>query len=228
MGTIPGKPTQLTAASQAVQFAYEALYGFHAGISARRYNLTISHHNRFVWFRVAKVGTRTVMRHLRHSDLVLDVQHPGFIRYMPKHYRDYFKFAFVRNPWDRLVSCWKDKVVGGNLFRFDNQEILRMQNFEQFVGFVESQDLNTADRHLRLQSALIDHENLDFLGRMENFEQDLGVVLERLGINGGRIGRRNASNDRRPYQRYYTAELAKRVGRIYAPDTDRFGYSFQS
>ncbi len=43
------------------------------GLSSELYNLTISHHYRFVWFRVAKVGTRTILEHFKASDVPLDV-----------------------------------------------------------------------------------------------------------------------------------------------------------
>ena len=69
-----------------------------------------------------------------------------------KKYQDYFSFAFVRNPWDRLVTCYFNKVRGPAQTRTCNQVIVngeyrdfirsygycgfRYMTFTDFVRFV--------------------------------------------------------------------------------------------
>lgn len=105
MRTIQGNPSQLDGRTKRIQYLYEAISKIPFIPSTNQYNLTISHESKFIWFRVAKVGTRTILNHLRKSNVSLDVEHASFIHYPVKSYENYFKFAFVRNPWGRLVSC---------------------------------------------------------------------------------------------------------------------------
>ena len=64
----------------------------------RSYNLTVSHSHRFVWYRVAKVATRTIRHHCETHGVSLDVDHAMRVRYPLASFADYFTFAFVRYP----------------------------------------------------------------------------------------------------------------------------------
>ncbi len=44
--------------------------------SNERYNITICHEKKFVWFRVAKVGTRTTFNVFEQAKINLDAEHP--------------------------------------------------------------------------------------------------------------------------------------------------------
>lgn len=154
-------------------------------VSPRRYNLTISHAHRFVWFRVAKVGTRTILGHLQRSGVELDVAHAMRIRYPVEAFSDYYKFAFVRHPLDRFVSAWQNKVVDSNYYGFEPEQLLRMQQLEAFAEWTAGQDLEdaaTVDQHLVLQSRAVDLTQVDHLGRLETFAEDFAVVCRRLAI----------------------------------------------
>ncbi len=70
-----------------------------------------------MWFRVAKVGTRTILGHFDRHDVALDVNHAMRLRYPVELFEDYFKFAFVRHPLGRFVSAWRNKVVEPQLLR---------------------------------------------------------------------------------------------------------------
>ncbi|MDH3935221.1 MAG: sulfotransferase family 2 domain-containing protein, partial [Gammaproteobacteria bacterium] len=98
MKTIPGKPGRLDKKSKTVQRLYKLINKVPFIPSAGRYKLTVSHSRKFIWFRVPKAGSSTILSHLRESDVHLDMERAGRIHYPVKLYKDYFKFAFVRNP----------------------------------------------------------------------------------------------------------------------------------
>ena len=226
MRTKPGKPDRLYKTSKLEQKLYKVVHKIPLMPSAGRYNLTLCHEKKFIWFRVAKVGSRTILNHLLDNGVHLDVEHGRKLRYPVNHFHDYFKFAFVRNPWDRLVSCWNNKVIDNNQIRFNAAELEKMRTFENFVGYVDSIDVDTCNRHLRSQNSVIDLNNIDYLGRMETFADDLQYIFQRLELDTTAIKSRNVTSDRKPYQQYYSSELAEQVARIYRKDVQIFGYRF--
>ena len=217
-------PYRLDVASQLTQAVYATFRRMPGAPRVRTYNLTICNEKRFLWYRVAKVCTRTIYNHLKEH-CRLDAEHPFDIYYQPSSYRHHFKFAFARNPWDRLVSCWKNKVLGAkNHFGLDKAARERMKDVAEFVDWVGTLNLDRCDIHLRRQTSLIDLDEVDFLGRFEMFAEDYAEVCERLSIPAG-FGHRNRSTDSRDFEEFYTEALAAKVAALYEPDIRVLGYA---
>jgi len=226
MKTIAGEKTTLTTTSKISQGLMRVFNHFPFIPSKRCYNLTISETKKFVWFRVAKIGTRTIYEHLKESRTDLSLEHPYNVLYAPRLYKDYFKFGFVRNPWDRIVSTWHNKVVEENYFKFNDIELKRMRHFNNFVDYVLTLDIEKCNNHFRSQCALIDLNEIDYLGRYESFEDNLRYVLSRIGIKPDRLLWKNKSNRKKDYRSYYNNALKDKVYQIYQKDIDIFGYQF--
>jgi hypothetical protein len=218
--------TQLVLSSELMQQVYRLCALSPLRPSRMAYNLTISHHHRFIWFRVAKTATRTLFSHFRNHNIPLDAEHPYQVRYSERYYRSYFKFSFVRNPWDRVVSAWVNKVVDHNRWNFDEATLRELQEFRNFVTYLETLDLSVCDQHLRRQSDLIDLNNLDFLGRFESFDRDFAEVCHRLGLPDYEPAVHNQSPKRNDYRSYYDDALAERVSNLYRKDIQLFNYTF--
>lgn len=227
MRTTPSNPYNLDKKSEASQAFYRTVSKMPFIPSARSYNLTISHQRKFMWFRVAKAGTRTILNHLTESNVQLDVGHASRLHYPVNSYSDYFKFAFVRNPWDRLVSCWLNKVVNGNYFKFNDSEHVKMKELVNFVNYVSELDINKCDRHLRSQSELIDLNMVNYIGRMETFEDDANYIFRKLKIPEKKIVPKNVTPGRVAYQDYYSGKIADKVAEIYQKDVKIFGHKFE-
>jgi len=178
-----------------------------------------------MWFRVAKVCSRTIYFHLKRN-VRLDCEHAYNIIYPINLYSDYFKFSFVRNPWDRLVSCWYNKVIQSNYFSFNDDRYEKMQLFEKFVDYVSTLDINTCDRHLKLQSSLIDLNEIDYIGRFETFAEDYTAICQKLDIPLDNFIHKNKSLKTKHYTEFYTDELREKVHQIYLKDIQIFGYKF--
>lgn len=185
-----------------------------------RYFMTVSEAHKFIWFRNAKVCTRTIYQILNGNTQF--VWNSG--EFQSQKYRKYFKFAFVRNPWDRVVSCYFNKIVTK---RHPPFSLCYGKSFEEFVYFINSTDLAEADIHIRLQTKLIPLEHLDFIGRFERFSEDLNYILGKIGINHSTIPKKNSSSHEH-YSKYYNSITRKIIAEKYKADIKAFGYQFES
>lgn len=146
----------------------------------------------------------------------------------PHHY---FKFSFVRNPFDRVVSCWSDKRYSKGKQQDSIESTL---SFEQYVDHLKQQvdkidgDVGKhGNPHVRSQAAMIQGVDLDFIGKLEHFDRDWTVVRDRMSVGLFEEGAHKNKSERAPdYRQYYTNQTKQIVSEIYATDLDTFGYMF--
>lgn len=191
------------------------------GDPAPRYNVTVSHSHRLVWFRVAKVGTRSIFESLRQADVELDLEEPFGVSAPRAITPGYVRAAFVRHPIERFLSAWQSTVLKLNHFEFAPDEYERMKDLGTFIDWFAAQDPATCDPHLRLQSALVPDRRLDLLGRMETFGPDLATLLDLIGAPLLTLPRVNASPSEPPD---LTSSQRKLLTEVYQTDFTRFGY----
>src|SRR5262245_56984378 len=184
----------------------------------RKYNLTASESHRFVWFRIAKVGTTTFYKIFRDNQVVFAVNKFEF-PYDPKNYKGHFKFGFVRNPWDRVVSCYCNKILNKCWEPFRE---CYDKDFDYFVDFIDRHNLAHADRHIRLQTRMIPYKEVNFIGRFETFARDLKYVLKVIGLKNVEIPKKNSTRHEH-YSKYYTQRTKQIIARKYKDDIAAFG-----
>lgn len=157
--------------------------------------------------------------------------------YGPALWQSYFKFAFVRNPWDRLVSWWemirRNVSEGRPMNGFQRYVASRARTFEEFICRcdAECRDPDGSKWIYRNQiDYLTDVEGevmVDFIGRFERLEADFGSIAQRLGLSAVRVPHLNPSSHP-SYARYYSSELRDFVTERYARDIAFFGYAFEA
>ena len=149
-------------------------------------------------------------------------------------FNQYFKFSFVRNPWDRLVSTYLFLKNGGINEEDANWAYENLREFSDFNSFVNQwvtekniySYIHFVPQHKFLCIPGSSDPKLDFLGRFENLENDFNYVQERLGITAN-LQHKNASKMRAGnYRNYYTRESRRRVYEVYKEDIKLFGYEF--
>lgn len=151
----------------------------------------------------------------------------------PRKFRAFFKFAFVRNPWDRVVSTYFFLKKGGmneldrqwaaeNLNHFSdfNDFVLRWLDESRAWSWVHfiPQHYFLCDKDLNLK--------MDFVGRMENMDADFQFVAKQLGCTR-RLEAVNRGSHAH-YSEYYTPETIDAVARVYRQDIKLFGYQFEA
>lgn len=145
-----------------------------------------------------------------------------------KVWKNSFKFAFVRNPWDLVVSEYFYSLKM-------NKSDLAFKNisFNEWVKrcFKDKDPYYTLNGNLlRVQNYWIsdDKGNLivDFIGRVESFEEDLQTVCQEIGKKYVPCIKENTSLHQH-YSVYYTKTSRDIVAEHYKEDINIFGYSFE-
>lgn len=154
-----------------------------------------------------------------------------------------FTFAFVRNPWDRLVSCYRDKIAGevagftGFTIRpgvadclADFATFRAGMSFDDFVTVVVSIPDAEADAHFRSQHTFVTNEAgelaIDFVGRYETLLIDFQHVQQRLSLSDIHLPWLQAAPSRVNYHDYYTSYTRQMVAERFQKDIALFAYEF--
>jgi hypothetical protein len=134
-------------------------------------------------------------------------------------YDGLFKFAFVRNPWDRIVSRHAHLLRSTNRHR--HHLVKRMKNFEDFIAW----EIKRASAYqFEYVTASDGRSIVDFVGRYEQLSEDFSKVCARLGIKA-ELPHANVS-EHRDYRSYYTPETRELVAQHFRRDIELFGYTF--
>lgn len=141
-----------------------------------------------------------------------------------------FKFTFVRNPWERLVSAYFFMQQGGWRGR-DRNWVARNIPFDTFDRFVKHWVTPSNVRRHAVFRPQIDFITLggqlqvDFVGRCERMQQDLTYIANRINVQAELL-QENATLARPDYRDLYDARAKDIVAQVYHQDIERLEYDF--
>lgn len=138
---------------------------------------------------------------------------------------NYVKFAFVRNPWDRMVSHFfymKQNDIA--------PEIEKVNTFEDYLNALDRKEPWIHNRYAtKTQYEYIINSSgkviTDFIGRYETLENDFNKITEKINVNAT-LPHLNQSVRNTNYKSYYTTEARKIVERRFDMDISFFKYTF--
>lgn len=205
--------------------------------------LIISHRHRFLFFAVPKTGTHSVRRALRMNLGKEDQEQVGMFerkqfsfpqleRFKSGHvsvsqikpvlgesiFNGYYKFAYVRNPFDRFISyCAFSSRESGD---FEARP-------HEYMTYILNELMDDDNLLLRPQCTFLTDDDgklaMDFVGRVESMQESYEFICSKIGIEPSLLDMVNRSNHL-PYTSYYTDELYDAVSSAYAEDIALFGY----
>ena len=138
-----------------------------------------------------------------------------------RQFETYFKFGFVRNPWDRVVSLYE---------RAEALQLKDKMTFDEFVDWIQysSSTCVHSSPHRHQLDWFVDpngHVLADFIGKFERLDEDWAFVAQKLGVTAT-LPHRRPNPRARHYTEYYTARTRDIIANKFKVDIERFGYEF--
>ncbi|MBI84842.1 MAG: hypothetical protein CMJ81_16740 [Planctomycetaceae bacterium] len=223
--------------------------------------MIISHEKKFIFFHIPKTGGSSLTWNLRHvadsqqqspsadlEDGWQDAvhfdgkQHSSFRDNagLCERHSDYFKFTFVRNPWDVVLSWYlalsrkqPESVSPENFRRF---VVNHLQHFflvlaKNPVNFLKCRPFGMNRLIRKTQTSYITdlqgNVAVDYLARYESYDQEFEYLMKKLQVTNYEQKKVNVANvDKIPYTDFYDARSKDLVARTYRKDIESFGYDF--
>ncbi|WP_119290990.1 sulfotransferase family 2 domain-containing protein [Azohydromonas sediminis] len=185
-----------------------------------------------VFIRIRKAGSTSVIRGL-FGDKSNARRESSDGTWYPE-FDGRFVFAFVRNPFSRMISCLQ-MFRGYKTRTLEEQRFKESLTLDRLMDVIEDEKLPIGGdgymAKLRLHAVPMTHpfyciDRAEYIGRFERFEQDYREVARLLGIRVWSVPheRKSAPMDYRPW---FSAAQRRRAERLLAADLDRFGYRFE-
>jgi len=217
--------------------------------------MLLSYSHRFIYFHIAKTGGMSVRKILdgyseepekfkirRPLPIVNDKPNPLYViwktlllharsrdalKELPAEVFDgFYKFAFVRNPWDWQVSMYH--FILGEPSSTAYPLVKSLGCFDAYIEAVVGTEFPYPKGTTKFQSEMVvdDAGNLivDFLGRYETLNQDFSHICRKIGVDAS-LPHLNRSRHQ-DYRSYYNKHTKKLIEDHYARDNEFFGFDF--
>jgi hypothetical protein len=202
--------------------------------------MIISHKYKFIFFPIPKTGTHSIRFALRpylgpkdeehvalfhHSKLItgnFEHRKNGHISvqeirpwFSEDQWNSYYKFTFVRNPFDRFISACFFKYP---FLKKEQENLLRCRAWLKIILQKEQKNSQTI---FKPQMDFISNTDgeiaVDFIGKTENINKDFCTIANHLGLKGGDLQKIN-STTHNPPSYYLDPELENNLRIIYKQD----------
>ena len=135
----------------------------------------------------------------------------------PEVWENYFKFAIVRNPYDRLVSwycaCRQHPEWNSPIAKY-------FQSLDCFDDIFK----RTHTQILIPQYDIV--KGVNFIGRFENYNESMEHINRILGINENLYVKFENSANHKPHRCYYNSFTRATLKKWLKKDFDYFGYEY--
>lgn len=195
----------------------------------------ISHDLKCVFVHIPKCAGTSVYKSLKLD--FLGSGHAPASKHSDFLQQGYFSFSFVRNPWDRISSCYRyfQSLKPGVRWYKANQTIADLSNSVSFNEFVNSipdfQKMMIHEEgsvrsgiHFQPFSYFLD-TSIDFVGKVEDINHDYMSIRSRLNLPLKQIPKIN-STKQQDYRELYNEETRNIVYNIYKEDIEEYNYEF--
>ncbi len=158
------------------------------------------------------------------------------IHRLDHQYDDFYKFTFVRNPFERLVSCYESKyhkdkqMIGEVIEELEYNHYLfgllrKDKGFTNFLCRIIFIPDPYKDHHFKPQYHIVYNKNgkccVDYIGKYEEINKDYQKISQRFDLDN--LSTYNKT-ERRSYMDYYNIITARLAYFIYKDDIQKFGY----
>ena len=138
-----------------------------------------------------------------------------------KQFEAYFKFGFVRNPWDRVVSLYE---------RTEALQLREKTTFDEFVDWIQYSSatcVHSSPHRYQLDWFVDPNGNVlaDFIGKFERLDEDWAFVAKKLGVSESCLIK-DPIRGARHYTEYYTPRTRDIIANKFKVDIERFDYEF--
>jgi len=202
--------------------------------------MVINNTYKFLFVHIQKTAGISIRESLKEIKDTKNFYYPHYmINLVEEDLSEYFKFCFVRNPWDRMLS-WYNMMLNKNIHNDFSEYILSNSlNFSQFLDLkniiyekneLEYDGITPYPKCLYFNQLdyISDHDGniiIDFIGRFENINEDYKNILLKIGVNNLPLPHLNKF-DHKNYRYYYNDSDIEKVYNIFKRDIEYFGYEF--
>ena len=133
-------------------------------------------------------------------------------------WRDYYKFCFVRNPFERMLSgyFWSKK-------NREQRGAAPIAPFNEWIYTLSKNKISTWSRY-----SLKNKIAVDFIGKYENIETDIAHICKQINIPALKLqkAKANIRTDRRHYSQIINSNSRKYIEKVCQKEMQAFGYAW--